>query len=113
MEIGTVVAWHLVVSLLSGIIIGVLLSYAITVLSRRQLRNKKPSPKPESNISKDNTIYQDLDLTKMNTEDNYQSLQVNSAGDDEAYESVKSYYTDLNTIREDENNYQSLMQKIR
>ena len=49
----------------------------------------------------------------MNTEDNYQSLQVNSAGDDEAYENGKSYYTDLNTIREDENNYQSLMQKIR
>ena len=47
----------------------------------------------------------------MNTEENYQSLHVNSAGigDDKVYENEKSAYTDLNTIRKDENNYQSIM----
>ena len=111
MESGTVVVWHLLVSLLSGIIIGVLLSYAIMVYGRRRLRNIKGEPKRESHISKDDTIYQDLDLTTMNTEENYQSLHVNSAGigDDKVYENEKSAYTDLNTIRKDENNYQSIM----
>ena len=49
-KVGLLLLWHLLVSLLSGIIIGVLLSYAIMVYGRRRLRNIKGEPKRESHI---------------------------------------------------------------
>jgi membrane protein implicated in regulation of membrane protease activity len=84
-ESGTLdlVLWHLVASLLCGIILGLLLSYVIMVFCRRRLRKRKRQSKPESNRSKDDTVYEDLDQTKMNTEDKYQSLRFKPADDDE------------------------------
>ena len=53
------------------------------------------------------TTYQELDLTKMNKEDNYQSLRVNAASNDAANDH-DSTYTELSKTRDVENNYQSL-----
>ncbi|CAB3976998.1 leucine-rich repeat-containing 24-like [Paramuricea clavata] len=86
---GTVVVWHVVVSLVSGIIIGILFSYIVFVLysRRRWCRNRKPERNPDDPKTEADTTYQALDLTKMNTnlENNYQSLQVNDASN---YENV-------------------------
>ncbi|CAB4020110.1 hemicentin-1 isoform X1 [Paramuricea clavata] len=98
---GTV--WYMVVVLLVfGIIIGILLCY-IVLCFRRKFRSRKPQSNPEPKATEVDTTYQELDLSKMNTEDNYQSLRVNAASN---YED--STYTELNTARDVENNYQSL-----
>ena len=95
--------WYMVVGILmSGIIIGILLCY-IVLCSRRKFRSRKPQSNPEPKTTEVDTTYQELDLSKMNTEDNYQSLRVNSASNDE-----ESTYTELNKIRDVEDNYQSL-----
>ena len=89
------------VALVSGFIIGILFSYIVSC-SRRQFRSKKPQPQNEVD-----TTYQELDLTKMNAEDNYQSLRVNCASNDAANDD-DSNYAELNKTRDVENNYQSL-----
>jgi hypothetical protein len=89
----------------SGIIIGILFSYIVSC-SRRQFTSKKPQPNPKLQTEVD-TTYQELDLTKMNAEDNYQSLRVNAASNDAANDD-DSTYTELNKTRDVENNYQSL-----
>ncbi len=97
--------WYIVVvSLVSGIIIGVLCSNIVWCSHRRWFRNRKPERNPEPQPTEVDTTYQELDLTQMNKEDNYQSLRVNAASDDE-----ESTYTELNKTRDDENNYQSLI----
>ncbi|CAB4039502.1 Hypothetical predicted protein [Paramuricea clavata] len=81
----TVVVWHIVVSLVSGIIIGILLSY-IALCSRRKFRCRK-------------------------RQYNYQSLRVNAASHDAGNRGGNdddSTYTALNKTRDVENNYQSL-----
>jgi MFS superfamily sulfate permease-like transporter len=106
----TVAVWHIVVSLVSGIIIGILLSY-IVFCSRRKFRSRKPQSNPEPKTTEADTTYQELDLSKMNTEDNYQSLRVNAASYDAgngAGNDDDSTYTDLNKTRDVEDNYQSL-----
>ena len=106
----TVAVWHIVVSLVSGIIIGILLSY-IVFCSRRKFRSRKPQSNPEPKATEVDTTYQELDLSKMNTEDNYQSLRVNAASNDAgngAGNDDDSTYTDLNKTRDVEDNYQSL-----
>jgi hypothetical protein len=90
-----------VVILVSGMIIGILLSY-IVFCSRRKFRSRKPQSNPEPKATEVDTTYQELDLSKMNTEDNYQSLRVNAANDEEAT------YTELSKTRDVEDNYQSL-----
>ena len=60
---------------MSGIIIGILLSYIVCCSRRRWLRNRKPEQNPAAQTTEADTTYQALDLTKMNTEDNYQSLR--------------------------------------
>jgi hypothetical protein len=85
----TVVVWHVVVSLVSGIIIGILFSYIVFVSysRRRWCKNRKPERNPDDPKTEADTTYEALDLTKMNTnlENNYQSLQVNDASN---YENV-------------------------
>ncbi|CAB3976996.1 B-cell receptor CD22-like [Paramuricea clavata] len=86
---GTVALWHVVVSLVSGIIIGILLSYIVFVLyfRRRWCRNRNSERNPDDPTTEADTTYQALDLKKMNTnlENDYQSLQVNDASN---YENV-------------------------
>ncbi|CAB3998863.1 B-cell receptor CD22-like isoform X2 [Paramuricea clavata] len=85
---GTVVVWHIVVS--------------------RWFRNRKPERKPEPKTTEADTTYQELDLSKMNTEDNYQSLRVNAAVCNDATNDDDSTYTQLSKTRDVEDNYQSL-----
>ena len=92
-----------VVSVVSGIIIGILLSYIVSYCLRK-FRSGNLQSNPEQKTTEVDTTYQELDLTKMNTEaDNYQSLIVNAASNDD-----DSTYTELNKTRNEENNYQSL-----
>ena len=93
-------------TLVSGIILGIILSRVVFHFRRK---NKKPQQSiSEPPIPRVDTTYQELDLTKMNKEDNYQSLRGNAArnfgvNDDE------STYTELKKTRKVENNYQSLV----
>ena len=116
-------------TLVSGIIIGILFSYIVWYSHRRWFRNRNPDrnpePKtternpesktternPESKLTEADTTYQELDLTKMNKEDNYQSLRVNAASHDvgnQAGNDDNSTYTELSKTRDMENKYQSL-----
>ena len=91
---------------MAGIIIGYLFSYIVSC-SRRKFQSRKPQSCPEPQACEVDATYQELDLTKMNTEDSYQSLSVNATinkvanGDD-------SNYSELSKTRDVENNYQSL-----
>ncbi|CAB3986170.1 contactin-3-like isoform X2 [Paramuricea clavata] len=67
----TVAVWHIVVTLVSGFIVGILFSYIVWFSCRRWFRNKNP----EAQRTEVDTTYQELDISKMNTEDNYQSLR--------------------------------------
>ena len=91
--------------------IGILLSY-IVFCSRRKFRSRKPQSKPEPKTTEVDTTYQELDLSKMNTEDNYQSLRVNAASlydaGNQTANDEESTYTELSETRDVENNYQSL-----
>ena len=108
----TVVVWHIVVSLVSGVIIGLFLSHIVSCSRRRWFTNRKPERNPEPKTADVDTTYQELDLSKMNTEDNYQSLRVNAASSYDAGNQTanddNSTYTELNNTRDVENNYQSL-----
>ena len=95
------------VSLVSGIIIGICLSYIVSC-SRRKFRSRNPQSNPEPRATEVDTTYQELDLTKMNKEDNYQSLRVKAAASIDAANDDDSTYTELNKTRDVENNYQSL-----
>ena len=95
------------VSLLSGIVIGILVSYVVWCSHRRWSRNKKQKRNSEPQTTEADPTYQELDLTKMNKEDNYQSLTVNAASNDAANED-NSTYTQLTKTRDVESNYQSL-----
>jgi MFS superfamily sulfate permease-like transporter len=106
----TVVEWHMVVSLVSGIIIGILLSYIVSC-SRRKFRSGKPQSNPEPKTTEVDTTYQELNLSQLNTEDNYQSLRLNDTSYDAANGAGNdddSTYTELSKTRDMENNYQSL-----
>ena len=95
--------WHIIfVSVFSGFVVGVLFSYLVS-FSRRKFQSRKQQSSPAPQPSETDTTYQELDLSKMNQEDNYQSLRVNSACNDE-----ESAYTELNKTRDAEDNYQSL-----
>ncbi|XP_028399296.1 Schwann cell myelin protein-like isoform X2 [Dendronephthya gigantea] len=99
--------WYIVlVSLLSGIIIGILLSY-IVFCYHSKFRNKKREQKPDSPTSQVDPTYQELDVKKMNKEENYQSLRVNAARNDGVNDG-DSTYTELNRTRDVDSNYQSL-----
>ncbi|CAB4039583.1 Hypothetical predicted protein, partial [Paramuricea clavata] len=70
------IEWYIIaVTSVSGIIIVIILSYIVWCSRRRCLRNRKSEQNPESQTTEVDTTYQALDLTKMNTGDNYQSLR--------------------------------------
>ena len=91
------------ISSVSGVIIGLSLACILLCACRRQFKNRKPERKPEPETTQVDTTYQELDLTKMNREDNYQSLTVNAASNDD-----DSTYTELKKTSDVEDNYQSL-----
>ncbi len=93
---------------MSGIIIGLFLAYIVWCSRRRWFTNRKPERNPEPQPTEADTTYQELDLSKMNAEENYQSLRVNAAYID-AGNDDESTYTELKKGGgDDENNYQSL-----
>ena len=69
----TVVVWHVVLSLVSGIIIGVFITNVVSYYCRKY-RSKESQSDPAAGTTEIDANYQELDLTKINTEDNYQSL---------------------------------------
>ena len=92
-----------------GIIIGILLSYIVWFSRRRCLRNKNPEQQtieldtrneiqanPAAETVEADSTYQEPDLTKGNICGN------DSRNDDD------SAYTELNKVRDVEDNYQSL-----
>ena len=96
-------------SLVSGIIIGIFVAYIAWCSHRRWFTKRKPEQSPDQQPAEAESTYQELDLSKMNTEDNYQSLSGNiSRIDDAVNNDDDSTYTELNKIRDVENNYQSL-----
>ena len=105
----TLVIWHIVVSLVSGIIFGILVAY-IPRCSRRCCFTKRKSEQTSyQQPTEVESTYQELDLSKINSEDNYQSLRGNvSRIDDAVNNDDDSTYTELNKIKDAENNYQSL-----
>ena len=95
------------VPLVSGIIIGILFSYIVWCSHRRWFKNKTAERNQEPKTTEADTTYQELDLTKMNKEDNYQSLKVNAASNDTGNQD-DSTYTQPTKTRDVESNYQSL-----
>ncbi len=80
------IEWYIVIVILvSGIIIGILLSNIVCRCRRSWFRNRRPERNPEPQTTEVDTTYQEVDLSKMNKEDNYyQSLRVNAASNDVA-----------------------------
>ncbi|XP_028413756.1 uncharacterized protein LOC114536598 [Dendronephthya gigantea] len=102
---GTTEWYIIVITLVSGIVIGILLSNIVSY-SRRKLFTQ-PERTPEVQKTTEDSTYQELDLKKMNKEDNYQSLSGN-AGRNDGVNNDESNYTELNKVRDIESNYQSL-----
>ena len=101
--------WYIVVvSLVSGIVIGLFLAYILLCVRRRWFRKREPGQNPEAQTTEVDPTYQELDLTKMNKEDNYQSLRVNAAVSDQDANGSESTYTELSKTRDVENNNESL-----
>ena len=93
---------------MSGLIVGVFLSYTASCSHRRCFRNRNPKRKPDQQPTEADSTYQELDLSKMNKEDNYQSLKGNFARIYDVTNDDGSTYTELSGTRDVENNYQSL-----
>ena len=91
-----------------GIIIGVLLSYIVLCSHRRWFGKRKPKRNPDHQPTEVDSTYQELDVSKMNQEDNYQSLRGNVARMNDVTNDDESTYTELSKTRDVENNYQSL-----
>ena len=67
--------WHIIVSLVSEIIFGILIGYMAWFCHCRWFTKRKPEQSSEQPTEAE-TAYEELDLSKMNTED-YQSLRGN------------------------------------
>ena len=101
--------WYIiVVTLVSGIIVGILLSYMASCSHRLWFKNRKPKRNPDQQPTEADSTYQGLDLSKMNKEDNYQSLRGNVARINDVTNDDDSTYTELSRTRDVEDNYQSL-----
>ena len=92
---------------MSGVIIGVFLAYIMLCARRHWFTNRNSEHHVEPGTTEDDTTYEELDLTKLNTEDNYQSLRVDAAITNVTNEDELNY-TSLSQTRDVENNYQSL-----
>ena len=76
----SVTEWYItVVTLVSGFIAGILFSYIVQCSHRRWFRKRKPKGNPDEQPTEADSTYQELDLSQMNQEDNYQSLRGNVA----------------------------------
>ena len=88
------------------IIIGIFFSYIVSC-SQRKFESRKPQSCPKQQACEVDSTYEELDVTKMKTEDKYQSLRM-----DVAFNNVKnnddSNYSELSKTRDVENKYQSL-----
>ena len=101
--------WYIIfATLLSGIIVGILLSYIAWCLNRRWFKNRKPKRNPDQQPTEADSTYQGLDLSKMNGEENYQSLRGNVVRINDVTNDDDSTYTELSKTRDVENNYKSL-----
>ena len=108
-DIGGKTRWYIiVVALMSGFIAGVLLTYIVWCSHRHWFRKRKPKRNPDQQPNEADSTYQELDLSKMNQEDNYQSLGGNVARINDIANNDESTYTELSKTRDVEDNYQSL-----
>ena len=105
--------WYIIVAVVVSVIFIGVLCYIICCFRHRCRKSKKPKRKLESRANEVDLTYQELDLTKMDREDNYQSLvHKNTRGqsnfekpateDDTTYQQLD--LSNMNT----EDNYQSL-----
>ncbi len=83
-----------------------ILTSCVMMCCCRLFSRRKHQSNPQPQAPRDSSIYQELDLNKMNSEDNYQVLRQNVTNSEPGNASV---YMDLNqTTRDDDNHYQSL-----
>lgn len=95
--------WLIAVSALSSITVGLCLAYCIFLYVRR--RGLKSRREAELTEQAENTTYQELDVTRMNAAENYQSLNIS-----EPEQSGSTYQAlDLSKMNTVEENYQSLI----
>lgn len=93
-----------------GFIFGILVSYILRCFLRKLGSQNPPTQSdPFPHKTEENSTYQELDMSKMNTEDNYQSLRGNVAKIQNAPNDDDSTYTELSKTRDVESNYQSLI----
>ena len=101
--------WYIIIiSLVSGIIVGILLSHVVQCSRSRWFRNRKAKRSPDRQPTEADAAYQELDLSKMNQEDNYQSLRGNVTRINDVTNDDDSTYSELSKTRDVEDNYQSL-----
>ncbi|XP_046857966.1 uncharacterized protein LOC124451392 [Xenia sp. Carnegie-2017] len=102
--------WYIILlTLTSGIIVGILVSILIVFQYRRHWfsRNCQQFQSPsEVRINSVDTTYQELDLLKINKEDNYQSLRPEDDRIDKTYQEL-----DISKRNIENNNYESLQKK--
>lgn len=98
--------WIIVVFTVSDFVLGDLFSH-ILASSLRCFRSRKSQSNTELQTPENNLNYQDLDITKMNAPENYESLTMNVVSNGEESENDPTY-AQLSTTRDDENNYQAL-----
>ena len=110
--------WYIIlVTLVCGIIIGMIFLYGIMSL-RQRFKSKKDEAKPAHNDTPDthpdgaadNSTYLDLELKNREPENSYQALRVNTRRriDNETKIEDEAGYQELDKEREKDNNYQSL-----
>ena len=111
--------WYIIlVTLVCGIVIGMIFLYGITSL-RRRFKSKKDESKPVHNYdtpethpegAADNSAYQELELKNREPENSYQALRMNTRRriDNETKIEDEAGYQELDKVREKDSNYQSL-----
>ena len=99
--------WYIIlVTLISGIIVGIFITSLFFLRYRQRWVNKKQkqlSTNAEGRVNTVDSTYQELDLLKMNEEDNYQSLRPEDDTADKTYQEL-----DLSKRNIEDNNYESL-----
>ena len=103
---------RIIVGILSSVIFIGIIFHIIWWIYRRWFKNRKAKRNHESQTTDLHTTYQELDLSKMNIEDNYQSLinrnpQLNNIVPQTT--EIETTYEDLDVTKMNtEDNYQSL-----
>ena len=92
---------------MSGIIIALFIAYILVCARGCWFTNRKSDQHVEPEKTEVDTTYEELDLTKMNTEDNYQSLRADAANN-VAENDADCTCTELNKTRDVEDNYTNL-----